>query len=180
MRRSVLESIGYQAPLKHTHDMELWFRFSAFADVAYIHGADQAWHREHSESLSAREVDVLVDLQERREAFEVLFAGPAGTVAEAGDLRRCATRTLVREALESARSELDRGSGPTDLYRASLELARELDPGVPHSAEWGRLVRRTGKTARLRPLRSGALARRLTARARSELRWWRWHRNGVY
>ena len=148
MRRSVLERIGYQAPLKHTHDMELWFRFSAFADVAYIHGADQAWHREHGESLSAREVDALVDLQERREAFYVLFAGPAGTVAEAGNLRRRATQTLVKEALETARQELDRGAGQSPLYQATLELARELDSAVVHSPAWGRLARRTDKTAR--------------------------------
>ena len=180
MRRSVLERIGYQAPLKHTHDMELWFRFSAFADVAYIHGADQAWHREHGDSLSAREVDVLVDLQERREAFDVLFAGPAGTIAEAGDLRLRATRTLVNEALETARNELDRGTGMSALHRSSLELAGELDPGVVHSTAWDRLARRTGETARSPRLRGGPLARRLRARVRSELRWWRWHRNGVY
>ncbi|MDR7082016.1 hypothetical protein J2X01_001301 [Arthrobacter ginsengisoli] len=180
MRRSVLERIGYQAPLKHTHDMELWFRFSAFADVAYIHGADQAWHREHSDSLSAREVDVLVDLRERREAFDVLFDGPAGTVAEAGDLRRRATRTLVNEALKTARNELDRGAGTSVLYGCSLELARELDPGVVHSTAWDRLARRTDQAARFPHLRGGASARRLTARVRSELQWWRWHRNGVY
>lgn len=180
VRRSVLERVGYQAPLKHTHDMELWFRLSAFADVAYIHGADQAWHREHSDSLSAREVDVLVDLQERRAAFDVLFGGPAGTIAEAGELRRVATRTLVREALSTARGELDRRSGPSALYRASLKLARELDPRVVHHAGWDRLTQRTGTTARPRRLTGGALTRRLTARMRSELKWWRWHRNGVY
>ncbi|WP_231728456.1 glycosyltransferase family 2 protein [Arthrobacter sp. EPSL27] len=180
MRRSVLDRIGFQAPLKHTHDMEFWFRFAAFSDVAYIHGADQAWHREHSESLSAREVDVLVDLLERREAFEVLFAGPAGSVAQAGELRRLARNALINEALRTARGELDRGAGPSHVYRSSLGLARELDPGVVHRSAWDRLARRSGTTAH--PLRNsgGPLVRRLAARIRSELQWWRWHRNGVY
>ncbi|MDD1476182.1 glycosyltransferase family 2 protein [Arthrobacter sp. H16F315] len=180
MRRSVLEEIGYQAPLRHTHDMELWFRLSAFADVAYIHGADQAWHREHSESLSAREVNVLVDLQERREAFDVLFAGPAGSIAEAGELRRCATRALVEEALKTARRELDRGAGQTDLFRSSRELARELAPGVVGTPAWTRLALRPGQTSRSARFTAAALARRMAARLRSELQWRRWHRTGVY
>ena len=40
MRSSVVERVGGQKYLDHTHDMEMWLRLSAYSDVAYIHGAD--------------------------------------------------------------------------------------------------------------------------------------------
>lgn len=179
VRRSVLEEIGYQASLKHTHDMELWFRIAAFADVAYIHGADQAWHREHSGSLSAREVDVLVDLQERREAFDVLFNGPAGRISEAPFLRQAATQALVSEALSTARHERDRGSRDSQLHSSCLDLAIQLDPGVARRPLW-RALTNTNRSSSTQWLRTMGLARRLRGRFTSQVRWNRWHRNGVY
>lgn len=180
MRRSVVEEIGYQAPLRHTPDMELWFRIAAFADVAYIHGADQAWHRDHAASMSAKEVDELVDLRERREAFDVLFDGAAGAVEGASVLRWAATQALVSEALVTAGHELDRGAGASQLYKYCLDLAIELDPSVPRRAIWRRLNRRAGTTAIPPWTRAGALSRRILGRVKSELRWWNWHRNGVF
>jgi hypothetical protein len=179
VRRSILEEIGYQAPLKHTHDMELWFRIAAFADVAYIHGADQAWHREHNGSLSAREVDVLVDLQERRDAFDVLFSGPAGGISEAPILRQAATRALVGEALSTARHERDRGSRDSRLHSSCLDLAIQLDPGVARGPLW-RTLTKTNRSNSAQWLRPMGLARRVGGRLTSQVRWNRWHRNGVY
>jgi hypothetical protein len=181
MRRSVLEKIGYQAPLRHTHDMELWLRISAFSDVAYIHGVDQAWHREHAASMSAREVDPLVDLKERREAFDVLFAGPAGDVKGAARLRRAATRALVVEALNTAAHELDRGAGTSPLYDFCLRLAQDLDPGVTQGPAWRRVTHPAALAAAATPWGRGrAVLRRGAGRARSEFRWWNWRRNGVF
>ena len=51
MRTSVVQRVGGQQPLMHTHDMEMWLRISAFADVARVNGPDQAWHRDHPDSL---------------------------------------------------------------------------------------------------------------------------------
>lgn len=180
VRRAVLEEIGYQAPLRHTHDMELWFRIAAFMDVAYIHGADQAWHREHSGSLSAREVDDFVDLEERKKAFDVLFGGPAGRVSDAPSLRSEATRALVNEALGTARHELDLGRGSSRLYSSCLDLARQLDPDVVRRPLWRRLTNTARSTSAYRWFRATALARRMHGRLKSQLKWNRWHRNGVY
>ncbi|PVZ57063.1 glycosyltransferase family 2 protein [Arthrobacter sp. H-02-3] len=180
MRRSVVEEVGYQAPLRHTPDMEHWFRIAAFADVAYIHGADQAWHRDHADSMSAKEVDRLLDLQERREAFDVLFDGPAGKTADAVGFRRDATQALVHEALATAAHELDRGAGASKLYEGCLDLARDLDPSVAQRRVWGRLHRRAAAETAAPWTRAGALATRIVGRARSELRLWNWHRNGVF
>lgn len=179
MRRQLVEELGYQAPLRHTPDMELWLRLSAFSDVAYIHGADQAWHRDHHDSMSAKEVDELVDLRERWEAFEVLFSGPAAARPEAACLRAQAVKTLVAEAMATARHELDRGAGRSPLYLFCLELAQSLEPSITAGAEWDRLGQLAcGKNSPR--LRLESTANRTLGRIRSELQWYRWHRTGVY
>jgi cellulose synthase/poly-beta-1,6-N-acetylglucosamine synthase-like glycosyltransferase len=180
MRRSLVEELGWQAPLRHTPDMELWFRLSAFADVAYVHGADQAWHRDHQDSMSAKEVDETVDLRERWEAFEVLFGGPAAALPDAAGLQASARRTLTAEALATARHELDRGAGTSPLYLLCLELAQSLDPAVTDSGEWARLAQLSSSTAAPPWLQVQSLANRTLGRIRSELQWYRWHRTGVY
>ncbi|WP_220668314.1 glycosyltransferase family 2 protein [Pseudarthrobacter phenanthrenivorans] len=180
MRRSLVAELGYMSPLAHSHDMELWLRLSAFADVAYIHGADQAWHREHSQSLSARSVDNILDFRERVAAFDVLFGGPAGAQPDAASLRPVAQRTLAREALRTARHELARGTAGTSSLPAWLELARTIDPVVAESALWSRLQLAPRFGSLPAPLRFSSLALRLRGRIRSELEWYRWHRKGVY
>ncbi len=180
MRRALLEMLGYQAPLRHTPDMELWFRLSAFADVAYVQGADQAWHRDHEASMSAKEVDELVDLRERGEAFDVLFQGPLAGKPEASALRAIARRTLAREAVSTARHELDRGAGGSPLYSFCLELAISLDPAVVHNPAWKKLASRSLASPVPRAFGFTSLAARLRGRIRSELQWQRWHRTGVY
>lgn len=180
MRRSVVERVGYQAPLRHTPDMELWLRISAFADVAYIHGVDQAWHREHAGSMSAKEVDELVDLRDRREAYETLFAGPAGTIAEASQLRDVASASFLNEALYIARHELDRGAGCSELFRFCIRLAEELGPSSVQRKTLQRLMARADKTTPLSWAHPTAMGRRAIGRAKSEMRIAHWHRNGVY
>jgi hypothetical protein len=180
MRRSVLSEVGPQAPLRHTHDMEYWLRFAAFADVAYVHGADQAWHREHSDSLSARQVDPLVDMHGRIAAFEALFAGPAGSRRQVRRLAPVATSTLAREAISAAQHELDIGLPEPRLLGEYLEIASMLDDTVQLSPRWARLRQVQSEITSARPQVLGALARRILGRIRSDISWHRWHRNGVY
>lgn len=180
MRRSLAAKLGYLSPLAHSHDMELWLRLAAFGDVAYIHGADQAWHREHSESLSAKAVDELVDFRERVAAFDVLFRGPAAALPEASHLRGVAERTLAREALRTARHELALGPERMALCSAWLEMARTMDPAITGSGEWARLHRPPRLGALTMQRRFSSLAYRLRGRIRSELEWHRWHHTGVY
>lgn len=179
MRRSVVEEIGYQAALRHTPDMEFWFRLSAFSDVAYIHGADQAWHREHPGSMSAQEVSGVIDLGERLEAFEALFHGVAGSLPGSAGLLAEARGALVSEALYTAALEFDRGLPHPELVTAYREFAKAAEPGIEGSKEWARLeARLNSRTPNPRQVIS--LARRLRGRLRSELNWYRWHRNGVF
>lgn len=180
MRRSVVEKVGYLAPLAHSHDMELWLRLSAFSDVAYIHGADQAWHRDHDESLSAKSVDELVDFRERVAAFDVLFEGPAGRQPEAQRLRDVARTTLAKEALWTARHERARMPDKPAQPIAWLEMARMMDSEIVRSPHWDRLHRTPRFEIIPAPLRFSSLFLRLARRIRSELEWFRWHRTGVY
>lgn len=179
MRRSVVEEIGYQAPLRHTPDMEFWFRLSAFSDVAYIHGADQAWHREHLGSMSAQEVNGVLDLGERLEAFEALFGGVAGSIPGSAGLLSEARRALVSEALYTAALEVDRGLPHPELVTAYREFAKAAEPGIEGSKEWARLTARLNSNS-ANPRQVISLARRVRGRLRSELNWYRWHRNGVF
>lgn len=180
MRRSVLGQIGYQAPLRHTHDMELWLRIAAFTDVAYVHGADQAWHREHPNSLSATEVDGKLDLRGRFEALDVLFNGVAGQREGSKELFRIGRSTLVNEALYTAGLELDRGLPDPDLFEYYLAFAKDISPDVQSSALWHSLRRRAENPAGNDRLGILPLLRRFQGRIRSRLSWQRWHRNGVF
>ncbi|MEV7648990.1 glycosyltransferase family 2 protein [Arthrobacter sp. NPDC089319] len=185
MRRAVLEQVGYMSSLKHAHDMELWLRIAAFSNVAYVHGADQAWHREHDASLSQQKVNEIVDLNERLACFRTLFNGVAGSIPDAAQMNATAHRALVAAALASAQSSLDRGRNRAESADAYLEFARSLDPTVTTTARWRSLSRRRDRVLDRRraipaELSVAALARRATTRLRSELHWRRWHREGVY
>lgn len=135
MRRSVVDQVGGQRELAHTHDMEMWLRLSAFSDVAFVHGADQAWHREHGKSLSAS-VDDLKDVHERRAAFDVLFGSIAGSIPEAETLRSSANLALARHCLEMAIHLYCHWE--VDMKRVKLMsgLAREMVPNVEEVPGW--------------------------------------------
>ena len=131
MRRSTLDAVGGMRELAHTHDMELWMRLARAADVGWIGGCDQAWHRDHSASLSSREVGVMVDLHERADAFRVLFSDGQGEPAGDARLWLLARRSLANEALSRATSAIAKGRGGTqeiEDYRAFADTLKvDLD-----------------------------------------------------
>lgn len=180
MRRSVVESLGGQMPLAHAHDMEMWLRLAAFSDVVYIRGADQAWHRDHPGSLSAREVDKLADLHERLDAFDTLFAGAAAGLPAAEELHRAARLALAAQAVDFAAQDLDGGRDRPQLREQYLGVARALAGDLETVPGWTQLDKRI----RLGPRRTSRhpqfLLSRVHRRLRAELSQARWHRTGVY
>ena len=178
MRRSIVDIVGPQQPLHHTPDMEMWLRISAFSDVAYIHGADQAFHREHGASMSATEVDDFGDLVERKEAFETLFDGIAGSIPGARRLRNAAMDALANEALTVVNHEFDCGRGSGGLAADYARFAEELVADVHRLPAWRGYQRRL----RLGSTRAGhpvtALPSRVTGALSRKIRWLRWHRTG--
>ncbi len=178
LRRSVVDKVGGQRDLPHTHDMEMWLRVSAISDVAYVQGADQAWHREHAGSLSQSLDPTFGDLADRRDAFETLFAWTASRLPETSRLRSLAARALADEALRTIVHADDRGRLDADLRARYEDFAAEVDPGdgpLPHARAAARVVDRGGQ--RPTPIQTlRAAVRRVQRDAREA----RWHRTGVF
>ncbi len=126
MRASVVRRVGGQRNLAHTHDMEMWFRIARESDVGWVAGADQAWHREHDASLSAREVDVITDLRERASAYDLLFTGDGAGTAEDARLHELAKGALANEALVRTSQAYSAGRGGSAETAGYLDYARGL------------------------------------------------------
>ena len=126
MRASVVERVGGQRALAHTHDMEMWFRLARDSDVGWVGGSDQALHRDHPNSLSATRVGVMTDLHERADAFRTLFDDGMGDVAENARLLHVARMALANEALARTASAYAKGRGATPETDEYLGFARDL------------------------------------------------------
>lgn len=179
MRTSVVDAVGGQRALKHAHDMEMWLRLSAVSDVGHVDGPDQAFHREHSESLSARHVDALTDLRERALAFDTLFSGLGHRIDPAGHLWADTRHRLATEAVGRACHEYDRGRGGTLLTEQFAELGLALSPGVRRERVWTRLEAHRRRESAGSPFAPPRVARALRRRVRVEWARLRWHRTGV-
>lgn len=176
MRRSVVDMVGGQRDLAHTHDMEMWLRIAAVSDVAYLAGADQAWHREHARSLSQALDPRFGDIRDRRDAFETLFAWSESLPLDTAFLRRMASQALVDEAFRAIVHMYDRNRADPALLERYLSFLAELAPAESrHAAEAARLIARG-------PQRPAAWQhlRALSRRSRSITEAGRWHRRGVY
>ena len=124
MRTSVVREVGGQRELAHTHDMEMWMRLARAADVARVDGPDQAFHRDHPASRSSVGVDVLVDLEERAEAYTVLFTDGRGDPDRDARLLAVARRALAEEAVSRVCQAYASGWGGDDTTDAYLAFAR--------------------------------------------------------
>lgn len=182
MRKSVVDRVGGQRELAHTHDMEMWMRLAAFSDVGYVRGADQAWHREHDASLSMK-ADTplgLTILEERRSAFETLFAGVAGDVVGARRLRDLARTTLAREALRRASYEYDRRRAPARSIAPLRHFALQTLPSADRLPEWRALQRRERAGRSWTQRRPWWLLHPLRRIVRDRAAARHWHRTGLY
>ena len=84
---SVVNRVGpLDTRLRFAQDMEMWCRVAAVSDVGRVNGADQALHREHSQSMSATAGSApLTSLEERRQVFASVF-GSTGSKLPAAPL----------------------------------------------------------------------------------------------
>jgi hypothetical protein len=175
MRSSVVAQVGGQKALAHTHDMEMWLRIAAHADVGYIAGSDQAFHRDHDASLSSRSSGLLVDLHERYLAFGELFHESAETNPEHSRMRFAARRALGMESVRHATHLLDRRRQDFDTIRDLETFALMCWPEIDRTRAWSLLQSR--KRSADQPQR---IARRITAARRrmkfefDVRRWERW------
>jgi GT2 family glycosyltransferase len=99
---------GYDPRLPHTGDTEMWLRLAAHADVGFIRGADQAFYRIHGQNMTKSRTG-LVELRQRRLAYEALLERCGSRLPEAARLSDAMHRKLCWQALWSAARAYDRG-----------------------------------------------------------------------
>lgn len=187
VRTSVAREVGpYDPACTHTSDLNMWLRIAAISDVAYVKGATQALYRIHADSMLRSmlggEGGEVVDLEERRIAFESFFAGPGAALPAAPELRETARRTLARQALWKTSRAYDRGrvSGPGAApVEALVGFALETSPRAQRLPEWHglRLRQRIGSGRSL--LFPPFVVTGAAHRARTHYGHWRLHRRGL-
>jgi glycosyltransferase involved in cell wall biosynthesis len=178
-RASVMKQIGPLSPKSwFAHDMEMWLRTAAVSDVGRVDGPDQALHRDHPASWSAREGH-LRDIRERREVFAIFFDGPGGHLPFANELHETAKRALSAEALEEACCAYDRGRTLSVDVDSYVAFALETYAGAKDLPEWRALERRRWIGPTLAPFVPIFLARVLRRRLLHEFRYRRWTKTGV-
>jgi glycosyltransferase involved in cell wall biosynthesis len=171
VRTSVQKRVGgYDPDLPHLGDHEMWMRLAAYADVGYIRGVDQAFYRIHGQNMTNSRTS-LVDLRQRRLAYEVVLERCADRLPGAAHLSDVVHRKLAWEALWSAARAYDRGrTGQTpvdELVAFALECWPKADR-LP--VYWGfRLRQLIGARAMpyFQPLVWSAVARKVE-------NWWWW------
>jgi hypothetical protein len=179
VRTSVQQAIGgYQPELPHTGDVEMWMRFAVHSDIAYISGADQAWYRIHHKNMTTQRV-LLVDLRQRKAAYDYLFATYGASIPDRDRLKREANRKMAKEALWRACSAYHRRRMDTTPVAELIDFARSTYAEFDHLPEyWGlRWRQRIGPEIcpYLQPIMLSAVHRRVRNRL-----WWRtWKYRGV-
>lgn len=172
VRTSVQQSIGgYRSDLPHTADVEMWMRFAVHSDVAYIRGTDQAYYRLHGTNMTVERVP-LIDLQQRKAAFDAVFAEGSQRVPDGDVLLRKANRKMAKEALWRACSAYHRGRLSTTPVNDLIAFARSTYPDLERQPEyWGlRWRQKVGAAAcpYLQPIMLSAVHRRV-----SSWLWWK-------
>jgi hypothetical protein len=179
VRTSVQQKIGgYRPQLPHTGDTEMWMRFAVSSDVAFIRGVDQAYYRAHDTNMTNERVPI-VDLRQRKAAYDAIFDSYSDQIPGAIRLRRQTDRVMAKEALWTACRAFDRQPIDTSVVGDLADFARSTYPQAGRLSEyWGlRWRRRAGPQVcvALRPFMLSAAHRRL----RNALWWRRWKYQGV-
>jgi hypothetical protein len=144
VRTSVQRQAGpYDPAAGHMAEVNMWLRVAALADVAYVKGAAQALYRIHTESMSrtmlTSAAGPLIEIGDRRTAFEHFFAGPGRRLPDAARLHETVSRTLARQALWRASRAYDRGQVEDAEGRSAEELvefALQTYPKARRLREW--------------------------------------------
>jgi GT2 family glycosyltransferase len=169
---------GYLPSLPHSGDAEMWLRFALHGDVAYLKGVDQAFYRTHASNMTKTRFP-LVDLEQRKAAYDAVFDAHADRIPNRAQLRAQLDRGLAREALWEACSAFDQRQVSATPIEALEQFAGDLYPHTERLPEhWGLQWRkRVGEQTcgRLRPV----LLTRVNRRVRNILWWRQWAREGV-
>ncbi len=179
VRTSLQKQIGgYLPQLPHTGDAEMWMRFATHSDVAYVKGADQAYYRIHATNMTTERVP-LVDLRQRKAAYDALFDAHGDRIPDADRLASLVARKMAKEALWRACRAYERRRMDSTPITELADFARSAYPRVDRLPEyWGLQWRRKVGPQMchyLQPIMVSAVHRRV----RDMLWWRRWARQGI-
>jgi glycosyltransferase involved in cell wall biosynthesis len=175
---------GYDAQLPHAADMEMWMRLAANADVGFIRGVDQAYYRLHAENMR-KGYSPLMDLRQRRLAFETLLSGHGEAALDQEHLSAVMRRQLGKEALWAAGRVYDRGRlRRTELSRRLLgagpnEEERDLDDFLSFAQDCWPTVSRLPLYRTLQS-RAGIGPREVSYMLTQKAQWWLRRRSWKY
>lgn len=181
VRGSIQRAVGgYRPELPHAGDLEMWMRIAAVSSIAHVRRVPQAFYRVHAASmLRTKYRSTLLDLHQRKAAFDAFFQQCRHMVTDADHLHDLANRALAREALWDACRAYDRNQVEQTGAHDLVEFAMATYSGTSSLPEYGRLCRRK----RLGPVichRTQLFA--MTALVRKAGRWLsrqRWKRRGI-
>jgi Glycosyl transferase family 2 len=181
MRTEIMRKAGGQkASVPHTSDLELWLEMASLADVGRVNGPVQGYYRVHASSMQRTvHAGKLQDISGVRDAFDVAFAGAAGTLPGAEELHATARRRVAQRALDLACRAYERGK--TEVYPVDdlVALALATWPEAAGLPEWRALERRRRIGADRAPKMPHLVARALLRRAEEEINLRRWHVTGL-
>lgn len=161
---------GYDPRLPHTGDIEMWMRLAAYADVGYIRGVDQAFYRMHGQNMTGSRT-LLVDLGQRRLAYETLLERCADRFPDVECLADSMHRRLAREALWSAARAYDRGRTKQTPVNELVEFAFDCWPEANRLQVYRGLQLRQRVGPRTMPYLQPFV---MSAVARKARNWWWW------
>jgi glycosyltransferase involved in cell wall biosynthesis len=169
---------GYDPSCRHTSDLNMWLRIAAVSDVAYVRGVPQAIYRIHSGSMLRSQGAPIVDLRERRAAFDSFFASCASHLEHPERLQSMAARALARQALWRASRAVDRGLGEHEVQELR-DFALEVYRDTRRLREWRGLRLRERIGAGRSPVFLPFLATGAGHRVAHHLARLRWRLTGV-
>jgi glycosyltransferase involved in cell wall biosynthesis len=168
MRTAAWRAAGdYDPRLPHTADLEILWRIALRWDVGRVNGPIQALYRVHGSNMHLTVYGgMLVDLVERRKAFDILFTEHAADNLRVMPLRASAVRAMATESLRLALIA-HRDGAPSSEVRGYIDFAIETDPTVRSTVLWA-LCRVGPLAGRSLP---GVAARRFASKVRHHLNW---------
>ncbi len=172
-----LEVGGYRSELPHTGDMEMWLRFGARCDIAFIEGADQAYYRIHASNMSVARSPI-IDLAQRAVAFKSFFADCGPLLPEAQELHRSAQRQIAKEALWRACRAYDRRRMAQTPIADLKQLAYNTCPDCHRLPEYWGLRWRERVGPGIAPYLQVFMLSAVHRRVRKMLWWRRWRLKG--
>jgi glycosyltransferase involved in cell wall biosynthesis len=169
---------GYDPQLPHTGDTEMWLRLAAHADVGYIRGADQAFYRIHENNMTKTRT-TLVDLHQRRLAYEKFLDRCTASLPEAARLSDMVHRKLCWQALWSASRAYDGGRAEQTPVDELIAFALDCWPQARRMGVYRGLQLRTRLGPRVVPCLPPFILAAAGRKVHARLWWWSWARRGL-